>query len=40
MYKVFMNDKPIILIDCFENGNNYEVFDFDEVKHKSYFFIF
>jgi len=31
MYKVFMNDKPIILIDCFEKGKNYEVFNFDEV---------
>ena len=30
MYKVFMNDKPIILTDSFKKENNYEIIDFEE----------
>ena len=31
MYKVFMNDKPIIITDSSEELNNCEVYNFDEI---------
>jgi len=31
MYKVFMNDKPIIITDSSKKSNNYEVYNFDEI---------
>lgn len=31
MYKVFMNDKPIIITDSSEKLNNCEVYNFDEI---------
>ena len=31
MYKVFVNDKPIILTDSLKNDNNYPVYIFNEV---------
>lgn len=39
MYKVFMNDKPIILTDSLQNEKGFEVYDFervvlDEILHK------
>ena len=35
MYKVFMNDKPIILTDSSEGINNYQVFNFDEISFET-----
>ena len=32
MYKVFMNDKPIILTDCLGEKNKYQVVEFDKFK--------
>jgi ADP-ribose pyrophosphatase YjhB (NUDIX family) len=39
MYKVFMNDKPIILTDSLQNGFGFQVYDYesvvlDEILHK------
>jgi 8-oxo-dGTP pyrophosphatase MutT (NUDIX family) len=34
MYKVFMNDKPIIITDSSEKLNNCEVYNFDEISFK------
>ncbi len=31
MYKVFMNDKPIIITESIEESNNFEVYNFDAI---------